>query len=152
MTNSFAHIELTTDDVARAKQFYKGLFSWKLKDMAMGPGMTYTMVDTGAPPGGGMMKDPGTGMKPAWTTYVNVKNRAATVAKARELGATVYMEKQEVPGMGEFAVMADPSGAVFAIWQPAMKAPAASKPAARKATAKKKAPAAKKKGAAKKRR
>ena len=47
MGNPFVHIELTTSDVGRAKSFYKSLFDWKLKDVPMGGGQTYTMVDVG---------------------------------------------------------------------------------------------------------
>ncbi|MDA0337541.1 MAG: VOC family protein [bacterium] len=47
MANPFVHIELSTDDVAKAKKFYRGVFDWKLADMPMGPDMVYTMIDVG---------------------------------------------------------------------------------------------------------
>ena len=55
MPNPFAHIELNTDDVAKAKKFYKSVFDWKLSDM---PGMPYTMIDVGGGTGGGMQPKP----------------------------------------------------------------------------------------------
>jgi predicted enzyme related to lactoylglutathione lyase len=54
MSNPFAHIELTTSDLGKAKKFYKKLFDWKLTDMPMGPGSVYTMIAPGKGPGGGM--------------------------------------------------------------------------------------------------
>ena len=55
MPNPFAHIELTTADLGKAKKFYKKLFDWKLTDESMGPGAgVYTMIATGKAPGGGM--------------------------------------------------------------------------------------------------
>src|SRR5262245_26104113 len=58
MTNPFVHVELTTDDLDKAKSFYRSLFDWKLNDMDMGGGMTYTMIDVGEGTGGGMLKHP----------------------------------------------------------------------------------------------
>jgi len=42
----------------------------------------------------------------------------ATVAKARELGATVTNEPMDMP-IGRFAGMTDPQGASFTVMQPA---------------------------------
>jgi uncharacterized protein len=47
MANPFVHVELATTDVGKAKSFYRSLFDWKLSDMDMGGGMTYTMVEVG---------------------------------------------------------------------------------------------------------
>jgi uncharacterized protein len=55
MANSFVHVELLTNDVDKAKDFYKRLFDWKLEDI---PGMDYTMINVGEGTCGGMMKNP----------------------------------------------------------------------------------------------
>src|SRR5207249_733804 len=55
MANAFVHVELHTGDVAKAKQFYSKLFGWKLEDMPMPGGGTYTMIQVGEGTGGGMM-------------------------------------------------------------------------------------------------
>jgi hypothetical protein len=44
MANPFVHIELQTNDLARAVEFYPNLFDWKLEDA---PGIDYTMIDLG---------------------------------------------------------------------------------------------------------
>ena len=47
MANPFVHVELQTNDVATAKAFYSKLFDWKLEDMKMPDGETYTMIGVG---------------------------------------------------------------------------------------------------------
>jgi hypothetical protein len=119
VANSFVHIELSTGDVERAKAFYGSLFDWKQQDMPMGDGQTYTLIDAGEDnTGGGMMKSPMPGAPPMWLAYVGVDDLDASTNKAKELGATVLKEKTEVPGMGWFSVLTDPTGAMFAMWQP----------------------------------
>jgi predicted enzyme related to lactoylglutathione lyase len=90
MANPFAHIELMTGDVDKAKAFYGALFDWNLEDV---PGMNYTIVKVGEGTGGGMMACPGPEVSPQWLPYVHLKDVAETLAKARALGATV-MHKQ----------------------------------------------------------
>jgi len=117
MANSFVHLELNTTDVAKAKAFYGKLFTWTLEDMEMGGGQSYTMIKIGDGPGGGMMKHPVPGAPSAWLAYVNVDDVAAATQKAKSLGATVMMDKTEVPGMGWFSVILDPTGAALGLWQ-----------------------------------
>ena len=47
MANPFVHVELNTQDVAKAKSFYQSLFAWTLNDVDMGGGMTYTLINVG---------------------------------------------------------------------------------------------------------
>jgi uncharacterized protein len=115
MGNPFVHIELTTSDVGRAKSFYKSLFDWKLKDVPMGGGQTYTMVDVGNGTGGGMFEMPGAPI--AWIPYAAVTDVGKSTEKARSLGATILKEKSEVPGMGWFSIFKDPTGALIALWE-----------------------------------
>jgi predicted enzyme related to lactoylglutathione lyase len=135
MGNPFVHIELTTDNVGKAKSFYKSLFDWKLKDVPMGGGQTYTMVDVGNGTGGGMFEMPGAPI--AWIPYAAVNDVAKSTDKARSLGATILKEKSEVPGMGWFSIFKDPTGAMIALWEPKPK----SMPKKAKAKPKKKAKA-----------
>jgi len=145
MGNPFVHIELTTNDVGKAKSFYKPLFDWKLKDVDMGGGQTYTMVDVGNGTGGGMFQMAGAPV--AWIPYVAVSDVARATAKAKSLGATILKDKSEVPGMGWFSIFQDPTGAIIAVWEPKPKPKAAPKRRAapkRKAKAKTKAKAKRK--------
>ncbi len=114
MANSFVHVELQTNDVARAKEFYKGLFGWKLEDV---PGMDYTMIEVGEGTGGGMMLNPVPGTPSHWLAYVLVDDVVAATEKAKSLGATVCKEVTEIPDFGWFSVITDPTGATLALWQ-----------------------------------
>lgn len=118
MGNPFVHVELATTDLARSKSFYQSLFDWTLKDEDMGGGMHYTMIQVGEGVGGGMMAHPMPGAPSAWLPYVLVHDIAATVAKARSLGATIMRDVTEVPGAGSLAIVVDPTGAHLGFWQP----------------------------------
>jgi predicted enzyme related to lactoylglutathione lyase len=117
MANPFVHVELATTDIDKAKSFYRSLFDWKLSDMDMGGGMTYTMVEVGEGTGGGMMKHPMPGAPSAWLAYVNVDDIAAATATAESLGATVLREVTEIPNAGSFSIIVDPTGAMLGLWQ-----------------------------------
>ena len=115
MANPFVHLELSTGDLAAAKKFYGEMFAWKFNDMPMGEGMTYSTFKTDGGPGGGMMTMPGA--PPMWLGYIGVDDIHAATAKALSLGAQVIRDSEEVPHMGWFSLMKDPTGAMIAIWQ-----------------------------------
>src|ERR1700730_18794403 len=98
MANPFVHVELTTTDIGKAKSLYGALFDWKLDDMEMAPGFTYTMIGVGEGTGGGMMETPAPGAPTAWLPYVLVDDVAAATAKATSLGATICKDGTEVMG------------------------------------------------------
>lgn len=114
MANPFVHVELQTNDVAKAKAFYGKLFDWKLEDL---PGMDYTLIKVGEGTGGGMMKNPVPEAPSHWLAYVLVTDVAAATEKAKSLGATVCKEVTEIPDIGWFSVITDPTGATLALWQ-----------------------------------
>lgn len=119
MANPFVHVELSTPDPAKAKAFYGKLFDWKMEDMEMGPGMTYTMIQPGEGTGGGLMKTMMPGQPSAWLAYVEVSNAKDSTAKAKSLGAQVIKDVTEVPNMGWFSIIVDPTGAALGLWQTA---------------------------------
>jgi predicted enzyme related to lactoylglutathione lyase len=118
--NPFVHVELNTTDLAKAKDFYGKLFSWKLEDMPM-PSGSYTMINVGQGTGGGMMKHPMPGAPSMWLAYVEVDDVAASTKKAKSMGASIVRDVSEVPEVGWFSIIADPTGAVFALWKPKKK-------------------------------
>jgi uncharacterized protein len=117
MANPFVHVELHTNDLARAREFYTGLFGWNLKDMPMPGGGSYTMIDVGGGTGGGMMPAQRPGEPSHWMAYVGVDDIQASTKKARALGAKVAMDVTEVGEFGYMSVISDPTGAMIALWQ-----------------------------------
>lgn len=115
MANPFVHIELHSKDVEKSKKFYTGMFGWKLEEI---PGMDYTIVNVGEGTGGGIMKNPMPEDRDNWLPYIMVDDVGASTKKAESLGATIVTDVTEVPDMGWFSVIADPTGAAFGLWQP----------------------------------
>lgn len=126
MGNPFVHVELNTTDVRRAKAFYGKLFDWELEDHSLPVG-TYTMVSVGKGTGGGMLKQLMPHASSAWIPYVLVDDLAAATEKARRLGAEIMKANEEVPDMGRFTILSDPTDAVIALWEP-KKNPSAARP------------------------
>ena len=119
MANPFVHVELHTLDPDKAKKFYRELFDWKFEDV---PDMDYTIIKVGEGTGGGMIKSPMPDALPQWVPYVLVDDIAVSTEKAKSLGAAVLADVTEIPGMGSYSMLLDPTGAAFALWQPKMPA------------------------------
>lgn len=118
--NQFCWVELSTTDPAAAKQFYAKIFGWQLSDMES-PNGSYTVAKVGDGNVCGMMLLPEEAKKmgapPNWLSYVAVSDANAAVQKIESLGGKVLKAPFEAGGMGVMAVIQDPTGAVFAIWQ-----------------------------------
>jgi len=117
MGNPFVHIELNTTDVDKAKGFYGQLFDWKLDDMPMADGTTYTMIGVGNGTAGGIMKHP-MGGPSLWIPYVQVDDVVSATAKAKSLGANLIRDVTEIPNVGWFSIFMDPTGGVIALFKP----------------------------------
>jgi len=120
MPNPFVHIELNTNDVSKAKTFYRGLFDWKMEDVPMEQGV-YTMIQVGEGTGGGLMKHPMPGAPSLWIPYAQVDDIEASTRKAKSLGATIIKDVTEVMGMGWLSIFNDPTGATIGLWKPKSK-------------------------------
>lgn len=115
MANPFIHIELQTKDVDSSKKFYSNMFDWKLEDI---PDKDYTIITVGDGTGGGIMKNPLPGTSDNWLPYILVEDAVASTKKALSLGAAICKDVTEIPGVGWFSVISDPTGAAFGLWQP----------------------------------
>lgn len=125
MPNPFAHVELSTDDVKKAKKFYAAVFAWKMSDV---PGMNYTMIDVAGGAGGGLQKKPTAEQPTAWLPYVQVDDVKATLAKVAKAGGTLLLDYHDIGDMGAIGVFADPQGAALGVWAAAKPAPPAASP------------------------
>jgi predicted enzyme related to lactoylglutathione lyase len=110
--------DLMTPDAAAAKKFYEGLFGWKVE-----PGehdtSGYLHIKNGEHFIGGMPPaQHNQGAPPHWLLYFLVESCDAATAKASGLGAKVFVPPMSMEGVGRWSVIADPQGAVFALFQP----------------------------------
>ena len=117
---TFSWIELATTDAEAAKRFYTGIFDWTFNDYPMGPSMTYTIFQKGGRDVAAAytMGPEMAGMPPNWLSYISVASADDSAAKAATLGANVIKEPFDVMDNGRMAVMMDPQGGAFAIWEP----------------------------------
>jgi predicted enzyme related to lactoylglutathione lyase len=112
-------IDLGTPDQDAAAEFYGALFGWSVEadeNAEQTGGYRVAMLRDKAI--GGVMKLMQEGQPPAWSTYICVEDADAAVAKAREAGGAVAVEPMDVLDYGRMAFLADPTGAVFGVWQP----------------------------------
>lgn len=111
----FVWFDLMTRDPQQVHPFYTAVAGWDTTAWD-GP-LPYTMwtVDN-APIGGVMPLPPGVSAPPHWMGYVAVGCVDTTVAQARALGANTLMAPTDIPTVGRFAVLADPQGAMIAVF------------------------------------
>jgi uncharacterized protein len=110
--------DLSTGDPARAQKFYSDLFGWEIapgEEDASG----YLHIKNGDHFIGGIppahVRDPKA--PPHWLVYFYVADVDASAVKAKELGANFYVPPMSIEGVGRMAIMADPQGAVSAIFK-----------------------------------
>jgi hypothetical protein len=118
-TGSACWGELATTDVKKAGAFYSSLFGWSLKE-SKDSSMPYTEFSNKGQGIGGMMPMDGPqfqGVPPHWSVYFAVDNCDAAAEKAKGLGATSCVPPTDIPNVGRFAVIQDPQGAIFSIFQ-----------------------------------
>jgi uncharacterized protein len=118
---TFCWPELATSDAVGAKTFYTALFGWGVHDTPAGPDGVYTMFTLDGKELGAahelMPQQKANGVPPHWLPYIAVANADESVAKAQTLGATVLMGAFDVMDVGRMAILQDPAGAVFTVWQ-----------------------------------
>ena len=117
---TFCWADLGTSDASDARRFYTALFGWAADDRRAGPDTTYTMLlRDGESVAALYAQEPGlAGSPPHWLSYVSVASAADAAQRARELGGSVMVEPFDVLDVGRMAILGDPAGAVFALWEP----------------------------------
>jgi hypothetical protein len=114
--------ELNSQDVEKAKEFYRGLFGWKIEQSKVTE-MAYSEIHRGNTAIGGMMQiDKQWGenwekIPTHWMTYIAVDNCDETLEKITAHGGNVCVPAFDAPNVGRMAVVKDPSGATFSVIQ-----------------------------------
>jgi hypothetical protein len=111
-------VDVFSSDTDKSRAFYGGLFGWTSEDAGEDFGGYVTFFSDGHPVAGMMRNGNEAGLPDVWSTYISCADVDKTVAIAADSGAQVIAPAMEVADLGSMAILADPAGAVFGIWQP----------------------------------
>lgn len=110
-------VDLFSSDPQASKAFYGELFGWTFLDSGGEFGGYVTCQADGRAASGLMTNDGSSGTPDGWTTYLAVDDAEASVERAAAAGAQVVAPAMPVGDLGAMAVLVDPAGAVFGLWQ-----------------------------------
>jgi len=117
----FSWPELSTSDQKAGVAFYRSLFGWDVDEQPAGPNETYSMFQirgkTVGAAAGQRPEERQQGVPPHWNSYVTVSNADEAVTRAQSLGGKVLAPAFDVMDVGRMAVLQDPTGAVFEVWE-----------------------------------
>jgi hypothetical protein len=109
-----------TSDIKAAESFYRRVIGWDAKDSGLAD-RSYTLLSVGPAMVGGLMPIPeaarANGARPVWTGYIGVDDVDAYAARVKAAGGAVHRAPEDIPGVGRFAVVADPHGAIFNLFK-----------------------------------
>ncbi len=111
--NGIVHVDIQSTDIERSKEFYAGLFGWRMQQWSP----DYALFEYPDGSGGGGISLVEAMPAPCIEIYVEVEDIPATLARAVSLGATVERGKLEIGGgMGFLARFTDPCGCLIGLW------------------------------------
>jgi predicted enzyme related to lactoylglutathione lyase len=112
-------VDLLSSDKEKSRAFYCELFGWTSLDA--GPDYdNYTNFSSDGHKVAGMVSNSAdSGTPDCWNTYLSTADIDATVASATEAGAQPMVPAMQVGELGSMAVLIDPAGGAFGLWQPA---------------------------------
>jgi predicted enzyme related to lactoylglutathione lyase len=111
-------VDHTSPDVQASVRFYGGLFGWQSQDLGEEAGH-YTMFSSNGKVVAATTPPMSPGSPPAWSTYISTADINETAKRVDAAGGTTLVAPMQVMDQGSMGVFADPTGAVFAVWQPA---------------------------------
>lgn len=112
----FVWFEHLSNDIPQACTFYEALFGWRTQEMPVPAGAPYPVIHNGDAGIGGYAEAP-TGTPNQWLSYLSVDDVDASYKAALAAGARSLMAPFDYGGAGRAANVADPTGAVFALWK-----------------------------------
>jgi uncharacterized protein len=117
VNGSVTHFEIYAEDAPHLADFYEELFGWSIKKA---PGVDYFQIQTGPLDQGGirggLLHRPIPGPR-SWVHYVSVDSVDDAVERVQSLGGKLVRAKAAVPKIAWYAVVEDPDGNIFAVWQ-----------------------------------
>jgi predicted enzyme related to lactoylglutathione lyase len=118
--HQFCWVDLATADEAAAKSFYGGLFGWTVQDRRSGEGRFSTFAHRDAPFASLYQlsrRQIDQGVPSHWTPYLSTRDVDAVAAKAADLGGQIIVPPHDATGFARISLIADPTGALFGLWQ-----------------------------------
>jgi predicted enzyme related to lactoylglutathione lyase len=116
----FVWYDLMTTDTEAATAFYRKVIGWDAQDAGL-PDRSYTVLSTGKIPMGGLMQlpqaDRDAGGRPGWSGYILADDVDAYAARIERAGGSIHKGPEDIPGVGRFAAVGDPQGAVFLLFK-----------------------------------
>jgi predicted enzyme related to lactoylglutathione lyase len=109
--------DVTHTDVHAAARFYSALFGWHAERVPEPEARGYTLFLRDGKAVAAAAPAPPEGGAAGWTVYLATNDVDDTVLRVREEGAPVLMEPLDVLDAGRMALVADPAGATFALWE-----------------------------------
>lgn len=118
MHGDLTNFEIHGDDPEKLATFYRELLGWRI-ERAEGIDYWRIAIDTEVQPlrAGGITRRPTFG-QPGWMNFVEVESLEVALETTERLGGTILKERTAVPRVAWHAVIADPAGNAFLIWQP----------------------------------
>jgi predicted enzyme related to lactoylglutathione lyase len=116
----FCWLDLAATDAPRAIEFYGELFGWRARTQAANGGTFVRLARDGTDVGSLYPLPPAAksaGVASHWTPYVRVDDLRATARQAQALGGSVLVDPFVVEGVARIAVVVDPGGAAFGLWE-----------------------------------
>ncbi|MGY0019969.1 VOC family protein [Streptomyces sp. YJ-C3] len=117
VTGSPNWMDLGTPDLDGAISFYGGVFGWRFRSAGPDAGGYGMFQLDGRTVAGAMTVTPDQG-GPAWSVYFQSADADATAKAVEQAGGAVLFRPMDVMDQGRMAILADPAGAAFGIWQP----------------------------------
>ncbi|OKI03116.1 hydrolase [Streptomyces sp. CB02923] len=109
--------DVMLSDLEAGKRFYGELFGWTFSEAAPEHG-NYTVAFKDGRAAAGLMPKRDGRMPTAWSVYFATPDAARTSAAILRAGGRIVAEARPVGDLGTLLVAADPTGAVFSVWQP----------------------------------
>ncbi len=105
--------ELISPDVEKGAAFYAGVLNWEVSSPQGGLDRDYRIASTGGTGVAGLMQAEGATAPRHWFVYFGAADVDETARRAQEAGAAIHVPPTDIPGVGRFAFLADPEGAMF---------------------------------------
>ena len=117
----FGWIRVLTPNAKSTNRFYTRLFGWEAFETEVN-GKPYTMYKKGGKLVGGMLEIPEgnpNNLKPHWMCYITVSNMEETMTMVEQEGGKRIVDPVDMPGLGRFGMIQDPTGVLVGLYQPA---------------------------------